>query len=320
MKKIFSSIIYLAKYNLPLRGHREVLGSNSNNGALLGLIELQADLDPDFKKSISSASKNCTYLSPKIQNQVIEVTSDLIVEKIIKYVNASPAFVIQFDETTDKSGTSQICFVLRYESNNQIKESFVGFRDAYASAKNLGYAKLEAKALAAIVIQFMDGIGLDKSKCVGICTDTCNLMTGSSNGTFVELKKKLPHISHFLCLNHITNLALIDSFKISPEINDALQFTKDLNSFFCSAKRISELDKFLVDQKFSKLKAMSFTRWTDVFSSSYRIVSAYSDIHKCLIEVSTWDHHATSTKALSLLNQMEAPTNIYSMCVINHIS
>ena len=89
-------------------------------------------------------------------------------KKILKSVNVSPAFVIQCDETTNKSGTLQICFVLRYESNIEIKESFAGFRSVYANAKNLGYTKLEGKALAAIEIQFMDEIGLDKSKCVGI--------------------------------------------------------------------------------------------------------------------------------------------------------
>ena len=202
-------------------------------------------------------------------NEVINLTSEVIFEKHASGIREYCSYIIQFNEATDSTGKSQICFIFRYMLQSDVKEVFCGFVDAYEEAKILNYRKLEAKALAAIVLKFVEKLRLDKMKCIGICTNTCNLMTGSNSGTFVELKKTIPQISHFLCLNHISSLAILDSFKLSSDINNGLQLIRDLNSFFCSAKRIKELEDYLSNFDFRKLRGICFTRWSEIFQVSF---------------------------------------------------
>ena len=172
---------------------------------------------------------------------MIEITADLITERIIAEVDNSIGYFIQFDETTDKSGSSQICFVIRYFNGAEIKKAFIGFVDACKSAEKLESTKISASILAKIIVDFLAEKKIPLKRCIGICTDTCNLMTGINNGVFVELKKYNKNLIHALCLNHITNLSLFEALNGHGSIFSGIKLLKELSSFFSSAKRQNEL-------------------------------------------------------------------------------
>ena len=118
VKSIIRSMIFLAKQGLALRGHREDIGDDTkNNGNFLELVKLIAQTDSSLNKHLSSGPRNAMYLSPAVQNKVIDITAGLIKKDIKKRMGNGP-FGIIFDETTDQSTTEQICFVLRYFFNS----------------------------------------------------------------------------------------------------------------------------------------------------------------------------------------------------------
>ena len=321
LKLIFSSILYLVKNNLPLRGHREnIEDENTNNGCLIGLIQLIKSIDPVFNKYFDTAPKNATYLSPKIQNEIIDITASIIREKILKELKSSVGYIIHFDETTDRSSISQLCINLRYFYNGEIKECFVDFIDVYQAARKYESNSISGSILSKILLGYLESHQIDPQKCIGICTDTCSMMTSNQVGVFVNMQKTIPHLNHLLCYNHISNLALLDSLNSCDDLKIAIDFIKSLESFFCSAKRDTEFKSFLNDSRFSKLKSLSLTRWSEVFETSNRIILLFTEINKCLHSCAKWSDARTRLNAKTFIGQMENLTLVYSLVVVNYIS
>lgn len=89
---IIQTILFCARNNLPLRGHRESGSLSSNTirsnclngeqGVLRALLSFRVECgDTTLLNHLETAPKNCTMISPKIQNEIIVAVGDVIVEK-----------------------------------------------------------------------------------------------------------------------------------------------------------------------------------------------------------------------------------------------
>ena len=85
--------------------------------------------DSLLKEHLTTAPKNATYISPDIQNQVIQVLGDHILNKILINVKEAKYFSVIADEVTDSSNKEQLAVVLRYvnPTDNRIREDLVSF-------------------------------------------------------------------------------------------------------------------------------------------------------------------------------------------------
>ena len=100
---------FLAKQNIPFRGHDE-RSSSSNRGNFLELVHLQARYDDVLKQHLESAPRNSTYLSADIQNQLIQAMGDEVLSKIIEQIGDAKLFSLPVDKTSDISTrTGIIC-------------------------------------------------------------------------------------------------------------------------------------------------------------------------------------------------------------------
>ena len=97
--------------------------------------------------------------------------------------------------------------------------------------------KLTGMVLAQIEFNFLNHSGLYPLNCVSITTDNCATMSSPTIEACAELKKRIKHATVSYCLNHVNNLSLLDSFKVSNEIQSVIKLIKALKAFFCSAKR-----------------------------------------------------------------------------------
>ena len=59
-------------------------------------------------------ARNATYTSSVIQNQIIDVLSDQVRQKIIRKVHQVKLFSVIADEVTDISNKEQLSLVVRY--------------------------------------------------------------------------------------------------------------------------------------------------------------------------------------------------------------
>lgn len=80
---------------------------------------------------LNTAGANATYLSYRIQNEIIDAAGKQIRTNVMQRVNKSECFSVIADESTDVSGIEQflICvwFVDKIDNKHIIRENFLGF-------------------------------------------------------------------------------------------------------------------------------------------------------------------------------------------------
>jgi len=112
LRVIFDVVKFLSRQGLPLRGHDESDGSK-NRGNLLELVSFLSKYCDDLK---SNMNKSFNYLSPTIQNEMIEIISKEIIKEIIP--KEMKYFSIMVDKTMDSSKHEQVAICLRYLDDN----------------------------------------------------------------------------------------------------------------------------------------------------------------------------------------------------------
>ena len=129
MATIVDALLFLARQNIVIRGHDESALS-SNRGNFLELLDLMASLNPQFKthpENVHARHRNATYLSPDIQNELLDISAGMIREIIVNDVKQAKMFSIGIDETSDVSRHEQVSFVLRYiDRSGEIQERLLG--------------------------------------------------------------------------------------------------------------------------------------------------------------------------------------------------
>ncbi|KAL4126532.1 hypothetical protein QTP88_010753 [Uroleucon formosanum] len=94
---IIKTILFCARSNLPLRGHREsgLLSSNEirsscfsgEQGVFRALLSFRVESgDTTLMNHFETSSKNCTMISSRIQNEIIVAVGDVIVGKIVERI------------------------------------------------------------------------------------------------------------------------------------------------------------------------------------------------------------------------------------------
>ncbi|KAJ4440526.1 hypothetical protein ANN_08667 [Periplaneta americana] len=124
LKRLIDAVCYLAKQELPFRGHDESLTS-VNKGNYIELLHLRSEYDP----LLATHLKDSTIFrgtSSTIQNDLIANITLLVVKKIKEEIAQTNFVVIMLDETSDIINKSQLTTVLRYiDENSEIQERFL---------------------------------------------------------------------------------------------------------------------------------------------------------------------------------------------------
>lgn len=134
LKYMVQNIIFCAKQNIPIRGHRDdskYLNGNGNPGNFQALLKFRVQSCGDTKlaKVLHNGPKNATYSSKTTQNELIRICGKVILDKIQEEVHASRYFSIMADEATDISNRCQLPIVVRFVLNGSPVEKFVGFSE-----------------------------------------------------------------------------------------------------------------------------------------------------------------------------------------------
>lgn len=207
LKRILDGIMFLAKQNLPFRGHREDLSleSDTNSGNFLELMKLLGKYDPIMREHLTKFTMGTlavSYLSPNIQNEFIEILGSSVRSSIIESVKQAKYFTIMFDSTPDLSHVDQMSQVIRYvdinEGEVEVKESFVDF------------FPLDGKTAQALTDQILTKLhedGLNLSDCRGQGYDNAATMAGIHAGVKQRILQLNPKATFIPCTNHSLNLA-----------------------------------------------------------------------------------------------------------------
>ncbi|KAJ8879427.1 hypothetical protein PR048_020035 [Dryococelus australis] len=99
------------------------------DGKFRAFLRYRAHTD-EYLKHLIHCSRNATYVSPEIQNEIIGICGKLIEKKIVTEIIKAKCFAILGDEILDVSGQEQFPLCIRYVSNGDhpvLREDFVVF-------------------------------------------------------------------------------------------------------------------------------------------------------------------------------------------------
>ncbi|XP_034062216.1 zinc finger MYM-type protein 1-like [Gymnodraco acuticeps] len=161
----------------------------------------------------------------------------------------APFVAVMLDETTDISNVAQMSYVLRYVTDDGIKERFFKYEDVTEDKR--------AEAIATRLLEFLRESGCI-DKVVAQCYDGAAVMASGLNGVQAKVKETIPQALFIHCYAHILNLVLSNGASKIRECKVFFSHLSGLATFFSrSAKRTKLLDDICQH----RLPRAAPTRW-----------------------------------------------------------
>ena len=153
IKDIALIVLYLAGQGLAFRGHCEFQtgvdnsGNLINKGNFLETVDLVSKFGKTFGRRIKNSPKNASYLSSFTQNELLQCAAELIRSDISDEIERAGYYSLMADETKDISKVEQISITVRYLSDLDFREEFLGFFPATNGLTAVGLADSIHKVL-----------------------------------------------------------------------------------------------------------------------------------------------------------------------------
>ena len=129
VKTLADVALYCARQCIALRGDKENLNTPGNPGNFLARLKTLGNYDPVLKNHLESPEmKNVTYMSPKTQNELLDIMAkDIILSDLISEIKGAKLYSIMADEVTSHN-TEQLPLCVRFvDSESNIREEFLQF-------------------------------------------------------------------------------------------------------------------------------------------------------------------------------------------------
>lgn len=287
-----------------------------NDGNFRALLRFRCNSgDTVLKHHLQTAAKNATYISPQVQNEIIDACGRIITKEIVTAINASKAFSVLADETTDVANIEQFSLCFRYYDAKvqRVREDFLCF---------VPVIDVTGKSLAETLMQSMQNLGINTERLVGQGYDGAKAMSGRFNGAQKHVQDKHEHAIYVHCAAHSLNLAISDACGV-PCIRNCMGTLSSICSFFNTPKRQSVLtrniDLLEEDVRATKLKKLCPTRWVQRHESVLVYLDLQSATIASLEEIAEWDDKTTASLAHQLavaVKSIEFQCAIRSMAVV----
>lgn len=220
----------------------------------------------------------------KIAYMVTEALFPYMKEVVLEDARASPFFSLQIDEAN--KGTKYLAVVLRYLSPQQAQLD-VNVNIVCIDLPALSSTTAEDMALA--VMKTITDCALDKGRCVGVMTDSCNAMRGAKSGLVVRLQEQLPNIVDLggCTLHHIHNAAkyACDAANLGVKVETLVR------NIYCHFKfSLAERDHLhAIAKEFQEIKKLAFlrpveTRWLQLLPVVERVLRLLQPLVKYFAE------------------------------------
>lgn len=209
LKVIIECLMFTAQQNIAQRGHdekRDGLSDSSdiNRGNFLELVHLRCKDIPWLKDKLNNQlQKHAQWTSPVIQNELLQIITDLIRARITNDVRVSGWYSIILDETSDISKTEQVSLCLSFALKGTKKEAFVAF---YSTKSN------EGEVLYQLVKSTITELNLDLKNIVGKAFDGAANMNGVHKGLSTRMEECSP--LGIYCTFTVTDMCSTSPFRI----------------------------------------------------------------------------------------------------------
>lgn len=313
---IIETIVLCGNQNMALRG------SEDDRSNFIAILKYRSKDNEILREHLEFASKTkevnkTTYLSPDIQNEIIDICGNMISDDIISACNSAPCFAFIADEATDVATIEQMALCLRFYDENEmsIREEFIGF------------AECKSTTGEALTNAFLDnlrekGVTVDKMRGQGY--DGAANMSGKYRGVQARIREIIPGAVYTHCKAHNLNLSIVHACK-EPLVRNLMNTLQEIAFMFdYSGKKLGIFKEHLSEDETAKdnmegrqkLKTLCETRWASRSDALYTFKAAYSTVDAALDELAT-EHN--DTKAGPYKTAIEQFSFIITLITAEHI-
>lgn len=326
---VIDTIVLCGRLSISLRGHRDNFDRLSEVGEyapysvgnFMDLLNFRVRAgDVALKQHLKSCARNATYVSPQIQNELINCCGDFITDSIISEVKEAKFFSVICDEACDTSTKEQMSLVIRFvDQNYNLREDFVSFVHCSEGLSGL--------SLSNVILKTLNKLGLKLENCRGQCYDGAGNVAGKINGCQAHILRQNRFALYTHCSSHRLNLVICNSCSIHY-VRNMMDQIKQITYFFkFSETRLKSLRSNVANlcdhPNHAHLIDVCKTRWVE------RIIGMgiFNDLFEGIL--STFDEMAineggkfnadTSSKAVSYRNTLERFYFIVAMVITRQI-
>lgn len=307
VKSVAEVIQFLAVNELASRGTYDIT-TEEENSLFNNLFKYTMQKDSKLAECAKLIPANATYLSPQIQNDIIEIMAKMVRLDIVQDVKAAdiPWYTILEDGTRDKNNRENIAIGVGYIKNGKAHESILGIKSV---------EKLDAETFANLTLDFLQECGLDHFNILSQCYDGASVMSGHKGGVQALIQKKLNReIPYIHCSNHRLHLVII---KAINDIPIATQFFEQCSMLYNFLKRGS-ISNFYKGQPLARLLEQ---RWSGHLCVTQIINNNYAKIIEALafIKNNKQIKGEYIVESIGLLKVMKKPEFLFCMIIFKII-
>lgn len=314
LRHIISAVLFCAKQCIGLRGTNESIENiTSNPGNFLAFLKVKSEDDEVLKNHLDNPKhRNVTYISPQIQNELIEVMGDIVSRSLVKELIEAGYYTIMADEVTSHNKEYMPLCVRFVDNERNIREEFLEF---------VQVERITGQYLATTIKSVLNRHHIPLHLMRGQCYDGAANMSSDRCGVQKYVMEESPMAPYTRCNSHALNLVIVHACK-NTHISHTLTKMKEICMFFkYSPKRAGLLESIIKQgapsaERRKPMLDLCKTRWAERHHAYEHFYDAYVFIVEALEFIShglhkqkydlnvfdgTWD--ATSRKdACSLLH------------------
>lgn len=290
--KQLSSLRYLARQGLAIRGHSE------NEGNLMQLLLLRCEDNPLLKQWLVAKK----YLSHDILNEQIGLMANHMLRKLLQEIREATVYALIADEATDVSHKEQLCITIRWVDND-----FLFHEDPI---ELINVPRTDSATLTASIKDSLVRFCLPIGQCRGQAYDGASNMLGHINGVAACMQKEEPSAIYVHCLAHCINLCLqVLGRQVAP-VRDSLELVREVSQLIrFSPKRLSLFESMQSQLSHSSpspsLKPLCPTRWTVRTGAINAVLANYEVLCDALCKIHAEGRDEYAMKAGGILHAME---------------
>ena len=280
LKFIIEATLFCAKQCIALRGDCEDLESSKNPGNFLSFLKLMANHNDVLHTHLySPAMKNATYISPRTQNELLNIMGrHIVLFGIVQEIKTAKFYSILADEVTSHN-TEHLALCTRFvDAKGDIREEFMTF---------LSLERLTGRYIVEKIIEFLKDNDLNVENIRGQGYDGASNMSSERVGVQAQIKELSPLATYIHCSSHQLNLVITHSCILAEVRNVVDQLQHCCHFFLASPKRSGLLElivsKGVVDKcKRKPLLDLCKTRWAERHTAYQHFYQSFTYIVEAL--------------------------------------
>ena len=250
--KCAQCILYCGRQCIALRGDIERMDQPGNPGNFLAMLKLIANYDPILKGHLENPrQRNATYVSPRIQNEIIDIIGKNIIQKsILEQIRMAKYFSIMVDEVTSHN-TEVMPLCIRFvDSDKNIREEFIQFSTL---------VRVTGEAIATQICSDLKKLDLDIKNIRGQGYDGASNMSSDRTGVQAHIMKESPLAVYTHCSGHCLNLVISHSSDL-PAIRNVLDKMKMTCLYFLNSPKRNGLLSEIVSKSAEENHSLTYVR------------------------------------------------------------